>query len=132
MDTSASVGQTVDQTVEQLVEQLISARQQLDSASELLVKPSPEALETCSAVLEATGHRLEECRPAFSRQAGNSTALEEAWRLRHSFLRAARLLKGAADFHLNWQRVRGAMTGGYTGTGESAPLLHRSHVSVHG
>ena len=120
MDTSA------------LVEQLISARQQLDFASDLLARPSPEALENCSAVLEASGHRLEEFRPALSRREGSSAALEEAWRLRHSFLRTARLWQGAADFHLNWQRVRGAMTGGYTGTGDSAPLLHRSRISVHG
>jgi hypothetical protein len=31
--------------------------------------------------------------------------------------RAAILLEGANRFHLNWSRLRGAMTGGYTGEG---------------
>jgi hypothetical protein len=115
-----------------LVEQLMSARQQLDFACGLLVKPSPEALDCCCSVLEAAGRRLAECQPAFSQQAGNATALEEAWRLRRSFVRTARLFRGAADFHFNWLQLRGAMTGGYTGNGESAPLMHGNRISLHG
>jgi len=115
-----------------LVEQLMAARQQLDFACELLVKPSPEAVDNCSSVLEAAGHSLAECQPGLNAQAGNATALEAAWRLRRSFVRTTRLLHSAADFHLNWMQLRGAMTGGYTGSGESAPLLHGNRISLHG
>jgi hypothetical protein len=115
-----------------LVEQLMSARQQLDFASRLLAKPSPEALESCSSVLEAAGRQLAEWQPTFSQQAGDAAALEEAWRLRRSFVRTARLLQGVGDFHLNWLQLRGAMTGGYTKTGEPAPLIHGSRISLHG
>jgi hypothetical protein len=115
-----------------LVEQLMSARQQLDFACILLAKPSPEALESCSSVLEAAGRQLAECQPAFSQQAGNAAALEEAWRLRRSFVRTARLLQGAGDFHRNWLQLRGALTGGYTETGQSAPLMHGNRISLHG
>jgi hypothetical protein len=115
-----------------LVEQLMSARQQLDFACNLLAKPSPEALESCSSVLEAAGRQLAEWQPTFSQQAGNAAALEEAWRLRRSFVRTARLLQGVGDFHLNWLQLRGAMTGGYTETGESAPLMHGNRISLHG
>ncbi len=115
-----------------LVEQLLSARQQLDFACDLLARPSPEALDCCSSVLEAAGRHLAECQPTLSQQAGNAVALEEAWRLRHSFVRTTRLLQGAADFHLNWLQVRGAMTGGYTGNGESAPLVHGPRISLQG
>jgi hypothetical protein len=115
-----------------LVEQLMSARQQLDFACQLLAKPSPEALDSCSAVLDAAGHQLAEWQPTFSQQAGDAAALEEAWKLRRSFVRTAKLLQNAGDFHRNWLRLRGAMTGGYTGTGESAPLAHGSRISVHG
>ena len=115
-----------------LVEQLTSARQQLDFACGLLVKPSPEALDCCCSVLEAAGRRLAECQPAFSQQAGDAAALEEAWRLRRSFLRTSRLLQGVGDFHRNWLQLRGAITGGYTETGESAPLMHASRISLHG
>jgi hypothetical protein len=115
-----------------LVEQLMSARRQLDFACDLLTKPSPQAVDCCSSLLEETGRHLAECQPTFSQQAGNAAALEEAWRLRRSYLRTARLLQGAADFHLNWQKLRGAMTGGYTANGESAPLLHSNRISLHG
>jgi hypothetical protein len=114
------------------VEQLMSARQQLDFASSLLTKPSPEALDRCSSVLEATGRQLAECQPVFAQQAGNADALEEAWRLRRSFVRTARLLRAVGDFHSNWLQLRGTITGGYTGTGESAPIMHANHISLHG
>lgn len=115
-----------------LVEQLMSARQQLDLASNLLSKPSPEALESCSSLLEAAGRQLAEWQPAFSQQAGDAVALEEAWRLRRSFVRTARLLQGVGDFHRNWLQLRGALTGGYTETGQSAPLMHATRISLHG
>ncbi len=115
-----------------LVERLMAARQQLDFAGSLLARPSPEALESCSSVLEAAGRQLAEWQPTFSRQAGNAAALEEAWQLRRSFVRMSRLLKGAGNFHLNWLRLRGAMTGGYTKTGESAPIMHGNRVSLKG
>jgi hypothetical protein len=115
-----------------LVEQLISARRQLDFACDLLTKPSPEAVESCSSVLEAAGRQLADCRPILHQQGGNAAALEEARLLRRSFERTSRLLRGAADFHLGWLRLRGAMTVGYTETGESAPLLHACSISLHG
>jgi hypothetical protein len=115
-----------------LVEQLMSARQQLDRACDLLTKPSPEALDSCSSVLEAAGRQLAEWQPSFSHQAGDAAALEEARRLRRSIVRTARLLQGAGDFHLNWLQLRGAMTGGYTETGESAPLMYGNRISLHG
>ena len=104
-----------------LVERLMSARQQLDFACNLLARPSPEALESCSSVLEAAGRQLAEWQPTFSQQAGNAAALEQAWQL-----------QGAGDFHLNWLRLRGAITGGYTKTGESAPIMHGSRISLRG
>ena len=82
-----------------LVEQLVSARQQLDLAGSLLMKPSPEGVERCSTILEEAGRQLAQWQPEFSRQAGDAAALEEAWRLRRSFQRTSRLLQGAADFH---------------------------------
>ncbi len=113
-----------------LVEQLMSARRQLDCACDLLAKPSPAAMDSCSSVLEAAGRQLAEWQPVFAQQAGSAAALEEAWRLRRSFVRTARLLQGVSDFHLNWLQLRGAMTGGYTETGDSAPLMHRHSIFI--
>lgn len=115
-----------------LVEQMMSARHQLDLACGLLAKPSPEAMDSCSSVLEAAGRQLAEPQLSLFQQAGDAAALEEAWRLRRSFVRAARLLQGAGDFHLNWLQIRGSMTGGYTETGESSPLMHSNRISLHG
>jgi hypothetical protein len=115
-----------------LVEQLKSARQQLDFASTLLIKPSLDALESCSSILEAAARQLADWQPALSQLAGNAVALEEAWQLRRSFVRTARLLQGAGDFHLNWLQLRGVMTGGYTKTGVAAPIVYGNRISLHG
>ena len=115
-----------------VVEQLAAARLELDRAGELLTSPSPEALDRCSVVLEATGRQLTAWQPRLAEQAGNPEALAEAWRLRRSFLRTERLLHHAGDFHLNWTRLRGAMTGGYTPSGEAAPVLHGHRISLQG
>ena len=115
-----------------LVEQLMSVRQQLDSACGLLLRPTAEALDHCSGVLEEAGRKLAEWQPSLPQQAGNAAALEEAWRLRRSFVRTSRLLQGASDFHLNWLQLRGAMTGGYTDTGEASPVLHSSRICIQG
>jgi hypothetical protein len=55
-------------------------------------------------------------------------ALEEAWKVRRSFLRATKLLENAARFHENWGAIRGVMTGGYTNRGEPAPVRHSGRV----
>lgn len=115
-----------------LVEQVVSARQQVDFAGSLLRKPSPEVLEHCSAILEEAGRQLAQWQPEFSLRKGDAAALAEAWHLKRSVQRTSRLLQGAADFHSNWLQARGAMTGGYTKTGEPAPLLHGRRICLEG
>ena len=115
-----------------MVDQLIATRLQLDRACDLLTKPSPDAMDTCTAVLQAAVTQLGDWRTDWTLQAGNPAALEEAWRLRRSFTRAGRLLRHAAEFHTNWTRIRGAMTGGYTAGGEPAPVVHGSRICLQG
>ena len=115
-----------------VVEQLAAARLALDRAGELLTAPTPQALESCYSVFEATGRQLAEWQPRMAEEAGNPDALAEAWRLRRSFLRTGRLLQNAGDFHSNWARLRGAMTGGYTSAGDAAPVLHGHRISLQG
>jgi hypothetical protein len=118
--------------VENVIEQLIATRLELDRACGLLTTPSPPSMDACTAVLQAAAAQLAECRPEWALQAGNAAALEEAWRLRRSFTRARSLLQHAADFHINWVRIRGAMAGGYTARGEPAPVVHGSRICVQG
>ena len=119
-------------TAATVVEQLAAARLELDRAGDLLTAPSPDALDRCSSVLEATGRRLAEWQPRLAEQAGDPDALAEAWRLRRSFRRTERLLHNAGDFHGNWVRLGGTMTGGYTSAGDAAPIMHGHRISIQG
>jgi hypothetical protein len=115
-----------------VVEQLVAARLEMDRAGELLISPSPASLDRCSSVLEAAGRRLTEWQPRLAEYAGDPETLAEAWRLRRSFRRTERLLRGAGDFHCNWISLRGAMTGGYNSAGDPAPVLHGHRISLQG
>ena len=113
-----------------VIEQLAATRVQLESACELLLSPSAEAVDRCSVLLETAGRRMAEFRSGLSVAQGDPDAIEEAWRVRRTFLRAGKLLESAARFHDNWVAIRGAMTGGYTNRGEPAPLRHAGRVCL--
>ena len=112
------------------MERLSATRAQLDAASEQLLSPTADAVDRCSALLEAACRRLTDCRDEVAAAQGDAAALEEAWKVRRSFLRTTRLLENAARFHENWVAIRGAMTGGYTNRGEPAPLQHPGRVCL--
>jgi hypothetical protein len=127
----------------EVMAKLVTTRSDVDRACELLVTSSPECLDSCSRVLEAAGRRLAEYQPRFGAPKnsgrigdasviGHATLLGEAYRLRAAVRRAASLLEGANKFHLNWSRLRDAMTGGYTGSGEPAPVPRGSRISIRG
>ena len=118
--------------VESAIEQLNATRLELDRVCGLLTTPSPPSMDACTALLQAAASRLADCRPRWALQAGDPAALEEAWRLRRSFTRAGRLLQHAAEFHTGWERIRGAMAGGYTAGGEPAPVVHGSRICLEG
>lgn len=113
-------------------EQLQTTRSHLDRVCAMLTAPSPEALDQCSVLLEDAGRQLTDWQPALRQSAGEVPALEEARRLRTSLLLAGRLLEGAFSFHNNWLRLRGAISGGYTGHGEPSPVNHGSRISLRG
>ena len=115
-----------------LVEQVMAARKQVDCVGSLLLKPTPQAVEHCSTILEEAGRQLAEWQSEFTSNRGDAAILAEAWHLRRSVQRTTRLLQAAAEFHTNWLNARGAMTGGYTVTGDSAPLLHGRRICLEG
>ncbi len=112
------------------IEQLAATRSQLDAACELLLSPTTDAVDRCSSLLESAGRRMMEFRTGMAAAQGDPAAIEEAWRVRRSFLRAGKLLEHAARFHENWTAIRGAMTGGYTHRGEPAPIRHPGRVCL--
>ncbi|MBS1858040.1 MAG: hypothetical protein JST11_21905 [Acidobacteria bacterium] len=113
-----------------VIEQLTATRAQLESACELLLAPSAGALDGCAELLAAAGRKMSDLSPGLALARGDALALEEAWKVRRSFERAGRLLESAARFHTAWTGIRGAMTGGYTPSGEPAEVRHPGRVSL--
>jgi len=57
-------------------------------------------------------------------QGAGAELLEKAYQLRAQVRRAGRLIESAALFYGGWNRILGAMSGGYTASGEPAPVQH--------
>jgi hypothetical protein len=113
-----------------IAQHLAQVRTQLDRTCERLTSPTPDTLDACGLDLESAMRQLAACQPQFSAHAGDAEALEEAWHVRRSFLRARKLMESAATFHETWARVRGAMVGGYTPTGDPGPVTHQSRICL--
>jgi hypothetical protein len=113
-----------------VMEQFAATRGQLDSACALLLSPTPDALDRCSALLESATRQMEDCQARIGEAQGDAAAIEEAWRVRRSFERAGKLMENAARFHDNWMQLRGSITGGYTNRGEPAPVRHAGRICV--
>jgi hypothetical protein len=111
-----------------MIEQFADTRAQLDEACALLISPTPEVLDRCAVLLESAGRRMAECQPQLAELRGDPAAIEGAWRVRRSFLKAGKLLANAARFHSDWTSIRGALTGGYTDRGEPAPVRHAGRI----
>jgi hypothetical protein len=111
-----------------IAERLAQVRSQLDRTCDRLTSPTPEALDRCSLDLESAIRELAARQPQLSAHAGDADALAEAWHVRRSFLRARKLMESATTFHENWLRMRGAMSGGYTPSGDPGPVLHQSRI----
>ena len=113
-----------------VLEELAATREQCRAASELLICPTPEAVDRCSVLLESAGAHMAALREDLHLARGDAQALEAAWQVRRSFQRAARLFENAARFHQNWLSIRGTITGGYTSSGEPAPIRHPGRLCV--
>jgi len=119
-------------------ERIRAVRLSVDRTIDLLLSPSPAALDRCSEILETAGRQLAEFQPLLEQSRGTAAAfekasrLEEARKLRWSVVRANRLLDGAAKFHDGWCRLRDSLTAGYTDRGAPAPTPARRRILVHG
>jgi hypothetical protein len=116
---------------EEVVERLAALGLELNRAADLLISPTPEALDQTAALLRAATLELALVRGGLSPGAG-LPAKEAARGLRAAAHRASRLLEAAASFFGNWNRHLGAITGGYIPGGEPAAVVRRGHVSLHG
>jgi len=112
--------------------QLSSARAGVSDVCQLLLSPSPAALDRCTPLLETAVAEVSACLPELRGSQGRQDVLDEAQRLFLAVGHAKRLLEGAAEFHHNWIRRLGALSGGYTGSGEPATVERGSRMQIEG
>ena len=112
-----------------LQEKLRSARTNLWHACELLLSPTPEVLDQCSALLVTTARNVAISWPE---PGGNQSALQEARQLQAAVRHARVLLDSAFAFRQAWGRRLGAMTAGYTARGEPARVDPSFRLTVRG
>jgi hypothetical protein len=113
-------------------QQLASARAGVSDVCQILLAPSPAALDRCAPLLETAAAEVSACLPELRNSNGTQAEVDEAQRLRLAVRHAKRLLEGAAEFHQNWIRRLGALSGGYTGRGEPAAVERRSRMQIEG
>jgi len=119
-------------TTADLVEGLAAARSRVERVCGLLVLASPEFLDGCPGLLESACSVIAKFRPYLGGARGHPEVLAEAYRLQFAVHHAARLLESAREYHAKWNRILGAMTGGYTPQGHAAPFLRPGRVCLTG
>jgi hypothetical protein len=113
-------------------EQLSAARLQVKRACHLLEAPSPASLEASSSALERAVSGLNDCRHGIRPGVTDTDAIAKVRQLRAELRHAGRLLESAADFYRGWERILGAMSGGYTAGGEPAPVARTGKLYCQG
>src|SRR5215472_5650206 len=104
-------------------ERLAALLPDLRAACELLIRPSPAGLDQCAALLEHAVSEMRECQSVLAKARGEPGAIEAAGRVQTALRRATHLLQTANAHFTNWNRILGAMSGGYTALGEPAPFI---------
>ncbi len=104
----------------------------MSDVCQILLSPSPAALDRCAPLLETAVAEVSACLHELRRSKGTQDEVDEAQRLRLAVRHAKRLLEGAAEFHQNWIRRLGALSGGYTGSGEPAAVERGSRMQLEG
>jgi hypothetical protein len=113
-----------------IAQSLAQVRGQLDHACDRLVSPTAASLDACARDLESAVRQFTDFQPELRGHGGDAEALEQAWHVRRSFLRARKLMESAAAFHENWTRLRGTISGGYTATGDPGPVTHPRRICL--
>jgi len=113
-------------------ERLALARSEVNRACNLLIAPTPETLNDCQDALQRAVSALTELPVESHDVAGGLDAQSVARSLRAEVLRAGRLLQNLASFYRGWERILGAMSGGYTASGNPAPVARQGRFCCRG
>jgi len=117
---------------ESVAERLEKAHSEIKRACDLLTAPTPEAMDRCQSALQSALFELVEFRSKIKEISGSESTRRLARGLRAEVLRAARLLQNLAGFYRGWERILGAMTAGYTASGEPAPVTRLGRLNCRG
>jgi len=113
-------------------ERLAAVRSEVERACGLLVAPSLETLNLCQNSLQRAASELADCRFDWPQARLDPELLSHARRLRAEVVRAAKLLKNLASFCHGWDRILGALSGGYISGGGPAPVVRQGTVCCQG
>jgi hypothetical protein len=111
---------------------LLAAQREVARACDLLIAPTPEALEGCRDALERAVSELAEFPSQCREFPSHSGARPIVCGLRAEVRRAARLFESLAGFYHGWERILGTMSGGYTAGGGPAPVTRIGRLCCRG
>jgi hypothetical protein len=117
---------------ESATERLAAAHSEMRRACDLLIAPTPEAMDSCQNALQRALSELVEFRSKIKEISAGEATQRLARGLRGEVLRAARLLQNLAGFYRGWERILGAMTAGYTASGDPAPVTRLGRLNCRG
>jgi hypothetical protein len=113
-------------------EPLSAARSEVKRAGDLLETASPASLEASAHALDRAVCGLDDCRRGIRPGVTDADIRAAVRQFRAELQHAGRLLESAADFYRGWERILGAMSGGYTAGGEPAPVARTGKLHCQG
>jgi hypothetical protein len=113
-------------------ERLAMARSDVNRACNLLISPTPEALQTCHEALQSAVAAMRQYRDQSMQSRGDIAANADVRALRSEIHRAGRLLQNLQNFSRGWERILGTMSGGYTAVGDPAPVFRVARLNCRG
>jgi hypothetical protein len=115
-----------------VAERLATAQSEVQRACNLLITPTPEALNNCQDALARAVSALTEFRSQCVETPAGSGIVSMAGALRAEVLQARRLLQNLASFYRGWERIFGTMSAGYTAGGDPAPVARSGRLCCRG
>ena len=115
-----------------MTESVQQIRRDLEEVCQMLLRPTPEVLDTCAERLAAAISHMEASRAQWPELARNRQAAAEIQRVRRTLANAGRLLDNAAQFHFGWRKLRAVLTGGYRADGSVAEMALPRRIFVQG
>lgn len=115
-----------------VAERLVAAQSEVKRACNLLIAPTPEALDNCQDALARAISALTEFRSQCREVPADAGAKSLVCALRAEVRRARRLLQSLATFYRGWERILGTMSAGYTAGGDPAPVARIGRLCCRG